>query len=102
MPREIKLNGGEISMLKTLGLSGTAMNGKQLLDRVEDMAEAEFIDTLDGLISLGYVLSSRVNLRKTEDVERASLRVNQAYARDLKEAINPSRGRERVRRERRG
>ncbi|MFL6529798.1 MAG: hypothetical protein ACJ8HQ_00125 [Chthoniobacterales bacterium] len=102
MPREIKLNGGEITILKTLGLSGTPMSGKQLLERVDDMAEAEFLDTLDGMISLGYILSSKVNLRKTEDVERASLRVNQSYARDLKEALNPSRSRGRERRQRRG
>src|SRR5438270_9960477 len=101
MSREIKLDGGEITILKALGLGGTPVVGKMLLGRVEEMAPAEFIDSLDGLISLGYVLSNRVNLRTVEDVEGTLLRVNQAYARDLKEAMYPGRTRERTRRERR-
>jgi hypothetical protein len=94
MQREIKLDGGEITVLKTLGFSGAQMYGKQLIERAEDMETAEFIDTLNGLISLGYVLSNRVNLRSLEDVERAFFRVNSAYARDLRDAIHPGRRRE--------
>jgi hypothetical protein len=94
MQREIRLDGGEISILKTLGLSGSQIYGKLLIERNEDMETAEFIDTLNGLISLGYVLSNRVNLRLIEDVERAFFRVNSAYRRDLRDAINPSRRRE--------
>ena len=105
MPREIKLDGGEISILKAIGLSGTALAGKQLLERIEDMAQAEFLDTLDGLLSLGYVLSSRVNVRTLEDVERALFRVSPTYSRDLRDAIFPGKRRERekdkARRERR-
>jgi hypothetical protein len=102
--RELKLDGGEISVLKTLGLSGAPMAGKMLLDRAGEMETAEFLDTLSGLISLGYVLSDKVNVRLIEDVERSSFRVNPSYARDLKEAIHPSRrrdeGRDRRRRRR--
>ncbi|MDQ6622078.1 MAG: hypothetical protein M3Y86_01150 [Verrucomicrobiota bacterium] len=103
MPREIKLNGGEITFLKTIGLGGTQVYGKLLIERMDDMVEAEFLDTLEGLLSLGYVLSNKVNVRSMADVERAFFRVNPAHARDLKEAINPSRAREerRSRRERR-
>ena len=97
MQREIKLDGGEITILKALGLSGTQMYGKQLLEHMGEMETAEFIDTLDGLISLGYVLSNKVNLRKLEDVERAFFRVNAAYAHDLRDAINPGRRREQER-----
>ncbi len=103
MAREIKLDGGEITLLKSIGLSGSPLSGKLLIDRTGEMVEAEFLETLDGLISLGYVLCTKVNVRKMEDVERALFRVNQSYARDLKDAINPSRNRERrARRERRG
>ena len=56
MAHEIRLNGGEIGILKTLGFSGTQMYGKILLERVEEMMPAEFIDTLEGLMSLGYVV----------------------------------------------
>ena len=56
MGREIKLDGGEISLLKKIGLSGTQVYGKLLLDRIEEMENAEFLDTLTGLIDQGYVL----------------------------------------------
>ena len=101
MQREIKLDGGEITVLKTLGLSGTQMYGKQLIGHMQDMETAEFIDTLNSLISLGYVLSNKVNLRLMEDVERALFRVNSAYARDLRDAINPGRKRDQDRSRRR-
>jgi hypothetical protein len=79
------------------------MTGKMLWERTEDMMQAEFLDTLDGLLSQGYVLSSKVNVRTMEDVERTIFRVNQSYARDLKDALNPSRQRDqqRERRQRR-
>jgi hypothetical protein len=104
MPREIKLDGGEITILKAIGLSGTTLPGKQLIERVDDMAQAEFLDTLEGLLSLGYLMASRVNIRTLEDVERAMFRVNPTYARDLRDAVFPSkrRERERERRQRRG
>ncbi|CAN5437795.1 hypothetical protein BH18VER1_BH18VER1_05010 [soil metagenome] len=89
MPREIKLNGGEITVLKTLGLSGTQMHGKLFLERLSSMANAEFLGTLVGLIDSGYVLATKVNTRTIEDVERSFFRVNPSYVRDLKEALNP-------------
>jgi len=101
MKRELNLSGGEIAVLKTMGLSGAPIYGKLLLERMGEVQEAEFFDTLDGLVSLGYVLSDKVNLRKREDVERAVLRVNSAYSRELREAIHPGRRRERERRRRR-
>ena len=100
---EIKLSGGEISLLKSLGLSGTPVQGKQLIARAGELEPAEFLDTLDGLVSAGYVISNKVNIRLMEDVEHAFFRVNASYARDLREAINPGRRRERDRpRRRRG
>lgn len=104
MSREIKLDGGEISVLKALGLSGTQLQGRLLLERVEEMEIAEFLDTLSGLIALGYVLASKVNVRTVEDVERSFLRVNPSYSRDLKDALNPNASRDdrRARRDRRG
>ena len=103
MHREINLSGGEITLLKTLGLSGTPIYGKLLVENIGEMAEAEFLDELDGLISQGYVLSDKVNVRTMEDVERSVFRVNASYALDLKDALNPGRRREREpRRRRRG
>jgi len=98
--RGIKLSGGEISILKALGLSGTQLNGKMLLTRIGEMENAELMDPLNGLISLGYVMSSKVNIMHIEDVERSSFRVNASYARDLRDALKPGgrRRKERVRR----
>lgn len=94
-------HGGEITVLKTIGLSGTPMSGKILVERVADMESAEFLDTLDSLISLGYVTANKVNLLKMEDVETAFLRVNPSYAHDLRDAISPHRRRDQDRTRRR-
>jgi hypothetical protein len=116
MGREIKLDGGEISLLKKIGLSGAQVYGKMLIDRVEGretveflnkrtglidrvegMETAEFLDTLKGLIDQGYVLSNKVNIRLIEDAEKAFFRVNPAYAKDLRDAVSPGRRREQER-----
>jgi hypothetical protein len=104
MPREIKLSGSEISVLKAIGLSGTQVFGKILLGKISDAEQVEFLDTLTGLIDQGYVLSNKVNIRRIEEVETSFFRVSPAYARDLREAMNPMRKRneERARRQRRG
>ena len=88
---DISLNGGEISMLKTIGLGGGTIPGGQLAERSDEMDGAEFLDTLTGLIEQDYVLSNKVNVRTMEDVKSASFRVNPAHARDLKDAVYPSR-----------
>ena len=100
MGREIKLNGGEISILKKIGLSGAPLAGKLLVERIEEMETGEFLDTLMGLIDLGYVLSNKVNIRLMADVEHAFFRTNPSFAKDLQEAVNPARKRERERQER--
>jgi len=92
--REIQLNGGEITILKAIGLSGSAMGGKFLLDRIEEVEAGELIDTLRGLLAMGYLLATKVNVRTLEDVERTSFRVNPSYAHDLKDALDPNRRRE--------
>jgi hypothetical protein len=100
MGGEIKLNGGEITILKKIGLSGTPLFGKLLVDRIEEMETGEFLDTLCGLIDLGYVLSNKVNIRLMADVEKAFFRVNPTHSKDLQEAVNPAKKRERERQER--
>jgi hypothetical protein len=103
MHREIHLSGGEITLLKTMGLTGSPIYGKVLVDHIGEMEAAEFLDELQGLIQQGYVLSDKHSLRSMEDVERAVFRVNSSYARDLREAIHPGRHREQQgRRRRRG
>ena len=100
MGRDIKLNGGEISILKKIGLSGAPLLGKLLVERIEEMETGEFLDTLAGLLDLDYVLSNKVNVRTMQDVEKAFFRVNPSHSKDLQEAVNPSIRRERERQER--
>lgn len=100
MSREIRLDGGEISILKKIGLSGAPLMGKLLLERNEEMEKGELLDTLHGLMEQGYVVSDKVSVRTIEDVEKASFRVNAAFSKDLQDAVNPSRRRERERQER--
>jgi len=99
---DIKLNGGEISILKTLGFSGSQMYGKILLERIGEVLPAEFVDTLDSLLTLGYVQSNKVNIRRIEEVETAFFRVNPAHVRDLRDALRPGRKQEQRTRRRRG
>jgi hypothetical protein len=93
MGQEIKLSGGDISVLKALGLSGSSMKGELLMERVA-MGEVEFIETINGLIDLGYVMSTKVNIQKMEDVERSLFRVNASDVRDLRDAMRPGRRKE--------
>lgn len=104
MSREIKLSGSQISVLKSIGLSGGQIAGKTLLENVESVEKGEFLETLTDLIEMDYVVCDKVNIRKFEDVERAFFRVSPNHARDLRDAMNPSRERERNRgrRQRRG
>ena len=101
MKREINLSGGEITLLKTMGLSGIPSYGKLLVQNVAEVGEAEFLDELTGLIEQGYVIADKVNIRTIEDVERSVFRVNASYARDLKDAIRPGGRHEREQRRRR-
>jgi hypothetical protein len=102
--REIQLSGGEITILKAIGLTGSAIGGKFLLDKIEEVEAGEFLDTLQGLLAMGYLLATKVNIKTLEDVERTSFRVNPSYAHDLKDSLDPYRRREQEkhRRRRRG
>jgi hypothetical protein len=91
---EITLSGGEITILKTIGLGGSPVAGRQLVDRMDDLESAEFLDALDGLMTMGYVVSNKVNIRTMDAVSSASFRVNPAFARILKDAVYPARKRE--------
>ena len=101
MRREINLSGGEITVLKTMGLSGMPVYGKQLVEQVGEFEPAEFLDELNGLMMLGYVLADKVNIRTMDDVEKSVFRITASYARDLRDAIQPGRRRENERRRRR-
>jgi hypothetical protein len=87
---EINLDGGEISIIKALGLSSGEVLGEDLIDKVStDLAPAEVIDTIKGLMSMGYVDADKSGFYKVEDLKGIYFRVNSGYAKDLKDALNP-------------
>lgn len=97
---DINLDGAEIMIIKALGLGGTSMDGETLIERVPGLAEAEFLDSLRGLIMLGYVSADKRALFDYKDVGNANFHINSGYARDLKEALDP-RSRQKPRKSRR-
>ena len=104
MAREIRLSGSEISILKALTPFGTPVAGRMLMSRMGEGSGQELVDTLQGLMDMDYVVSSKVNIVNIEDVERAFFRVNSTCADELRDALRPgnrSRDEQRGRRERR-
>ena len=79
--RELNLDGGEVSIIKALGLSSTEMTGEDLMDRVSsDMLPVEIIDCLKGLISQGYVDSDKSSFYSIDEFKVVSFRVNSGYS----------------------
>ena len=99
---EINLDGTEVSMLKALGLTGGEITGAELMERMPDLLEVEIIDTVKGLITMGYVVADKRSFYDKEGLEQTKFHVNSGYSRDLKDAMNPNQERtksKRVRRE---
>jgi len=88
---DLNLNGGEIAVLKAIGLGGGTIRGEQLIEKVSDFASAELIDTLLGLMMVGYVLSDKQSLHDIEDVKQTSFHVNSGYRKELMEELDPRR-----------
>ena len=87
---EITLDGGEISIIKALGLSSSEMLGEDLLDKVStDVMPAELIDSVKGLIDQGYVDADKSSFYSLEEFKVIYFRVNSGYAKDLKDALAP-------------
>src|SRR5687768_7896773 len=87
--REISLDGGEVTVIKALGFSGE-MNGEDLLARLGgDLVPAELIDTLKGLMTMGYVEADKNGFYSEKDLKSVHFRVNSGYSKDLREALNP-------------
>lgn len=98
---DLHLDGSEISVIKAIGMGGGDVTGDQLQEKVAELELAELIDTLKGLIALGYVLCDRNTIHNREELEKARFHVNSGYVRDLKEAINPQQQKPKSRRVRR-
>jgi len=86
---KINLDGGEVGIIRALGFSGTQMMGRDLKGRVGRMSDEDLTECLKTMISLGYV-SSAPDLDGPEDLDEAAFSVNSGYAKDLREALEPT------------
>ena len=102
MGRDIQLDGAEVSVIKCLGIGSGEMEGSVLAERCADLDFAELADTVRGLMSVGYVDADSEAFNDRAKFERIHFRVNSGYAKDLREALDPTpdaRQSKRVRRE---
>jgi hypothetical protein len=88
---EVNLDGGEISVIKVLGFSGASMSGEQLKSGLSEFGYAELVDTIQGLMMLGYVSGDRDTFNEEKDFDRAMFSVNSGYVKELREALDPKR-----------
>lgn len=90
MAHDIQLDGAEISVLKAIGIGGGEVDGATLLQRCKGLDAYALIDTLKGLIDVGYVDADVNSFYSQEDVGKASFRVNPGWSKDLNEAVDPT------------
>ncbi len=98
----INLDGSETTVIKALGIGGAAVDGPTLFERCKGIEKNDFIDTLKGLIDVGLVDADSSSFYSLEATEKLSFRVNPGYAKEIKEALDPTpelRKSKRVRRE---
>ena len=96
------MSGGDVSVLKALGLSGGVVAGKTLMDRLGGMEAVEIADAVEGLMALDYVLCDLDAIKNADDLRRASFNVNTAMLRELREALAPQKKEAKPTRQRRG
>ncbi len=86
---EINLDGTEVTIIKALGLGGGEISGEDLMARVPDLAEAELIDCVKGLLAVGYVIADKQAFYDKEQLAATHFYVNSGYTKDLREAMDP-------------
>jgi hypothetical protein len=89
MGREINLDGTEITIVKSLGIGSGDVDGKTLMERCRELDLNELMDTLKGLMSVGFVDADSEAFHSEEEFEKVHFRVNSGYAKELREALDP-------------
>jgi hypothetical protein len=88
--REINLDGGEVTILKALGLGSGEMLGEDLITKVGgEIMPSELMDTLKGLMDLGYVDADKSSFYSIDEMKSIHFRVNSGYSKDLRDALDP-------------
>ncbi len=100
--REINLDGGEVSVIKALGVGSGEMSGEDLLARLGgELVPAELNDTLKGMMMMGYIDADKSSFHDLEDLKAMYFRVNSGYTKALREALDPRPQKQKSRRVRR-
>ena len=89
MSRELNLDGMEISIIKALGFGGSDVSGEDLMMLVPESG-AELINTLQGLVSLGYVVADKSSFHNAEEFKKTRFQVNSGYSKELKDSLSPA------------
>src|SRR4051812_34311025 len=89
MAREINLDGGEVMIVKTLGLGGGETSGETLLEKIPSMDPYELADVLKGLLMMGYIDCDKSSFYSAEELKAAYFQVNPGYSRELRQALDP-------------
>lgn len=87
--RDINLDGGEVTIIKALGIGGSEVSGAALIDQLPMFEETELAEMLKGLIAVGYVNCDKAALRSDDEFREARFQVNSGYAKELREALDP-------------
>ena len=90
MGRDLNLDGGEVSVIKALGMGGSGISGGELLVRLPELVGPELIEVLQGLMMMGYVIADKQSFHNMEELQAVHFHVNSGYSKDLKEVIDPS------------
>ena len=77
-------------MLKAIGIGGGEVDGATLMARCKGLDVNALIDTLKGLIDVGYVDADVNSFYAKEEMEKANFRVNSGWSKDLQEAVDPT------------
>lgn len=86
MAREIKLNGRELGVMRTIGF-GLGVSGAEIQERTNIEAE-DLCDLLNTLLDIGYLETPTMKERVTvEEMPAELFEINPSYAGDLKVAM---------------
>ena len=85
----INLDGSETTVIKGLGMMGSDLDGGTLFERCKGLDEMDFLDTLKGLIDVGYVDSDSSVFYSIGEIQNMKFRINPPYLKAIREAIDP-------------
>jgi hypothetical protein len=89
MARQIKLNGREQTMMRTIGF-GLGVTGHEIQERMNLEAD-ELVDILNSLLSTGFVeTASMKDQVNHSNFLSESYEINPSYANDLRDAMKRS------------